>query len=68
MPMSFHRTEINRVYAKDSDSSKVVAGFAIEHARHALGAACVRMLSLFPDITKKIEPCMINELKAEYGS
>jgi len=35
--MAFSRTEMNQVYEPHSNASKVTAGFAIEHARMALG-------------------------------
>jgi hypothetical protein len=66
MPMSFHRTEAHSVYAQGSDSPKIVAGFATEHARHALGAACVRMLMLFPHTENALKPAVLTRLRAEY--
>ena len=45
---SFLRTEVNRVYEADSNASQVAAGFAIEHARMALGTGCRHMVHLFP--------------------
>ncbi len=67
MPMSFHRTEINRVYSKEAKNSKVVSGFALEHGRQALGAGCVRMFELFPDVPDKITPTTLAEFKSKYG-
>jgi hypothetical protein len=49
MPMAFHRTDANKLYERDSESARVTAGFSTEFARRALGAACIRMLDLFPD-------------------
>lgn len=65
MPMSFHRTEINQVYTKDSNAVKAIAGFAIEHARQALGVGCLRAVKLFPDIEGKLDPVALNEWKQE---
>lgn len=45
MPMSFHRTEINRVYTKEGKSTKALAGFAIEHAYKAFILPSIYMSS-----------------------
>jgi hypothetical protein len=58
MPMSFHRTEINRVYTKEGKSTKALAGFAIEHARQAL---CVWMPENFPDVEEKLDSAALIE-------
>jgi hypothetical protein len=67
MPMSFHRTEANKMYADESEYARVVAGFAVEHARQALGAACLRILALFPDIEGKFSAAALRALKDDYG-
>jgi hypothetical protein len=67
MSMAFHRTEINKLYAKDSDAAKGVAALSIEHARRAFGVACLRMFSLFPDVEATYDPEVTAELKADYG-
>jgi hypothetical protein len=67
MPMAFHRTEINKVYEKDSEAAKGVAALSIEHARRAFGVACLRMFSLFPDVGASYDPLITAELKADYG-
>jgi hypothetical protein len=61
MPMSFHRTEINRVYTKEGKSTKALAGSAIEHAHQALCVGCLRIVELFPDVEEKLDPAALIE-------
>jgi hypothetical protein len=68
MPMSFHRTERNRVYAKESDTEKVISGLAVEHARRALGVGCVRMIEVFPDLEATLDKGVLQELKDSWRS
>jgi Family of unknown function (DUF5677) len=65
--MAFHRTEINRMYERNSPGAKVVAGFATEFARSALGVGALRMLSLFPDVELAFDPVVLSAIKAEYA-
>jgi hypothetical protein len=66
LSMAFHRTEVNRLYEQDSSGAKVVAAFATEFARKALGVASVRMIELFPDIEFAFDPVILSAIGAEY--
>jgi len=50
LPMSFHRTWLNRIYADDSSYARGVAGLALDCASRCLGVAAVRLVELFPDV------------------
>jgi hypothetical protein len=64
--MAFSRTEANRIYEPDSNASKVTAGFAIEHARKALGTGCLHMVSLFPYVEAAFDELVFISLKNDY--
>jgi Family of unknown function (DUF5677) len=64
--MAFHRTEVNRMYERNSPGAKVVVGFATEFARKALGVGFLRMLSLFPDAELAFDPVVLSAIKVEY--
>jgi hypothetical protein len=64
--MAFSRTEANRVYEPDSNASKVTAGFAIEHARRALGTGCLHMVELFPYVEAAFDELVFIALKKGY--
>lgn len=68
MPMSFHRTQMNRIYVSVSNYSLSVSGFALEHARRALGVGCLRMIFLFPSVELKMDMVTIEDLKADYST
>jgi hypothetical protein len=67
LPMSFYRTQANRIYGGDNKASKVTAGYALEAARQAAGVGCLRMLTLFPDLKDEVDPLVLRELKATYN-
>jgi hypothetical protein len=64
--MAFLRTELNEVYEPHSNASKVTAGFAIEHARNALGTGCLHMIELFPYVEATFDELVFIALKQEY--
>jgi hypothetical protein len=64
---SFLRTEVNRVYEADSTASKVAAGFAIDHARMALGTGCRHMVQLFPYVEATFNDLVWSSLARDYA-
>lgn len=67
LPMAFHRTEMNRLYEQGSTSAMVVAAFATEFARNALGRGCLHMISLFPYIEATLDELVFLSLKSDYA-
>jgi hypothetical protein len=65
-PMAFHRTVEQRLYDKDSQVPKGIAGIAISIARVCLGVSSLRMLSLFPSIEAAFEPSVLDSLQKDY--
>jgi Family of unknown function (DUF5677) len=66
LSMSFHRTAENELYKNDSAGAQVVAAFTLAFARRALGASCLHMIELFPDIELGFDQIILSALKAEY--
>ncbi|TMI99818.1 MAG: hypothetical protein E6G97_21310 [Alphaproteobacteria bacterium] len=67
LPMSFHRTMMNQLYEQESASAMVIAAFATEFARKALGRGCVHMISLFPYIEATLDQLVFSSLTSDYG-
>jgi hypothetical protein len=65
--MAFSRTETNQIYEPNSNASKATAGFAIEHARRALGTGCMHMVGLFPYVEATFDELVFIALKNEYS-
>ena len=56
----------NRTYSTDSAGAQVTAAFALTWSRRALGAACLHMIALFPDIELEFSELVLVALKIEY--
>jgi hypothetical protein len=66
LAMAFHRTAKNDLYSTDSAGAQVTAAFALTWARRALGAACLHMIALFPDIELEFSELVLAALEIEY--
>jgi len=55
-PVSFYRTETHQInFSKPSNHQFALAGFALEHADQSIGAACKRLVDVFPNLFPEIE-------------
>ena len=66
LAMAFHRTASNELYKDESAGSRVTAAFALSFARRALGASCLHMIALFPDIELQFTELVLTALRIEY--
>jgi hypothetical protein len=48
-------------------AAKGTAAFVTEAARKALGVACLRMISLFPETEFAFDPVILTAQKTDYG-
>ncbi|MBR0771883.1 hypothetical protein JQ590_26835 [Bradyrhizobium diazoefficiens] len=66
LAMAFHRTASNELYRNDSAGARVTGAFALSFARRALGASCLHMIALFPDIELRFTELVMTALRIEY--
>jgi hypothetical protein len=64
--LAFSRTEENRIYSANSGGSRVVAGFATEFAKKALGVGCLHMARLFPYVEATFDPLIFSSIRSQY--
>jgi hypothetical protein len=64
--LAFTRTETNKIYTANSGGSHVVAGFATEFAKKALGVGCLHMARLFPYVEATFDALIFSSIRSQY--